>query len=113
MSGDVDIAVSPAKDARQKAPDATAAADTLGWAYYKPGSTKAAATQLTESVQKVPGNPIYRWRLGMAYLADGRSDLAKQSLQRTLAGDPHFPDAASARAASDKTSKQPQPASKQ
>ena len=29
--------------------------------------------------------------LGMAYLADGRSDLAKQSLQRALADDPHSP----------------------
>jgi Tfp pilus assembly protein PilF len=45
----------------------------------------------------------------MAYLADGRLDLAGQSLQRALTSDPHFPDAASARAALDKMSKQQRP----
>ncbi len=70
--GDVNIAVSLARDARQKAPNDPDAADTLGWAYYKLGSRKAAVTQLTESVQKDPHNPQYQYHLGMAYLADGQ-----------------------------------------
>ena len=60
-------------------------------------------------MQKAPQNPVYQYHLGMAYLADGRPDLAKQSLQRALANDPHFPDAASARTALDKASKPLQP----
>ncbi len=111
--GDVNIAVSLARDARQKAPNAPAAADTLGWAYYKLGSAKAAVTQLTESVQKAPHNPEFQYHLGMAYLADGRSDLAKQSLQRALTDDPRFPDAASARTTLARVSTQPPTASKQ
>jgi tetratricopeptide (TPR) repeat protein len=111
--GDVNFAVSLARDARQKVPDSPFAADTLGWAYYKLGNAKAAVTQLTDSVQKDPRNAIFQYHLGMAYLADGRSDLAKQSLRAALADDPHFPDAASARSALDKATKQQQTASKQ
>ena len=83
--GDLNLAVSLAQAARQKAPDVPAAADTLGWAYYKLGSNRAAVTQLMESVQKAPNKAEYQYHLGMAYLADGRSDLGKQSLQRALA----------------------------
>jgi Tfp pilus assembly protein PilF len=50
--------------------------------------------------------------LGMAYLADGRLDMAGQSLQRALTSDPHFPDATNARAALDKVSKQPRSSTK-
>jgi Tfp pilus assembly protein PilF len=42
----------------------------------------------------------------MAYLADGRPELARRSLQLALNDDPHFPDAASARSALDKASKE-------
>jgi Tfp pilus assembly protein PilF len=105
--GDVNLAVSLAQTAKQKMPESPVATDTLGWAYYKLGSTKAAVAQLTESVKKAPHNPVYQYHLGMAYLADGRLDLAGQSLQRALTSDPHFPDATSARAALDKVSKQP------
>jgi Tfp pilus assembly protein PilF len=63
---------------------------------------------LTESVQKAPHNPMYQYHLGMAYLADGRLDLAAQSLQRALS-DPHFSDATNARAALDRVSKKPMP----
>jgi tetratricopeptide (TPR) repeat protein len=107
--GDVNIAVSLAQVARQKMPESPVATDTLGWAYYKLGSTKAAVAELTESVQKAPRNSVYQYHLGMAYLADGRLDLAGQSLRRALTSDPHFPDAASARAALDQVSKQPRP----
>jgi tetratricopeptide (TPR) repeat protein len=104
--GDVNVAVSLAQIAKQKMPASSAATDTLGWAYYKLGSTKAAIAQLTESVQKAPHNPGYQYHLGMAYLADGRLDLAGQSLQRALTSDPHFPNSTSARAALDTVSKQ-------
>jgi predicted Zn-dependent protease len=74
--GDVNVAVSLAQVAKQRMPGSPIATDTLGWAYYKLGSAKAAVAQLTESVQKSPRNPVYQYHLGMAYLADGRLDLA-------------------------------------
>jgi tetratricopeptide (TPR) repeat protein len=107
--GDVNVAVSLAQTAKQRMPESPVATDTLGWAYYKLGSAKAAVAQLTESVQKSPRNPVYQYHLGMAYLADGRLDLAGHSLLRALTSDPHFPDTASARAALDKMSKQQRP----
>jgi tetratricopeptide (TPR) repeat protein len=104
--GDINYAVSLAREARRKAPEAPYAADTLGWAYYKLGSTEAAVAQLAEAVQRVPGSPEYQYHLGMAYGAAGRPSQARQSLERALAIDPHFPGAASALAALDHVSKQ-------
>jgi tetratricopeptide (TPR) repeat protein len=100
--GDVNVAVSLAQVAKQKMPGSPATSDTLGWAYYKLGSADAAVAQLSESVKKVPRNPVYQYHLGMAYLAGGHPELARQSLQLALNIDPHFLDAASARAALDK-----------
>ena len=110
--GDINVAVSLAQVAKQKMPESPATTDTLGWAYYKLGSTKAALAQLTESAKKAPRIPEYQYHLGMAYLADNRADLARQSLQAALSIDPRFPDASNARAALDKASKQPRPAVK-
>jgi len=104
--GDVNVAVSLAQVAKQKMPESPATTDTLGWAYYRLGSTDAAVAQLTESAKKAPRNPLYQYHLGMAYLADGRPELARRSLQLALNDDPHFPDAASARSALDKASKE-------
>jgi tetratricopeptide (TPR) repeat protein len=108
--GDINVAVSLAQIAKQRMPESPATTDTLGWAYYKLGSTKAALTQLTESAKKSPRNPEYQYHLGMAYLADHRPDLARLSLQAALTADPRFPDAAGARTALDQASKQPRPA---
>jgi Flp pilus assembly protein TadD len=110
--GDVNVAVSLAQIAKEKMPASPVTTDTLGWAYYKLGSTRAAVAQLTESAKKAPRNPEYQYHLGMAYLADNRLGLARQSLQAALTADPHFPDAASARAALDQASKPPRPAVK-
>ena len=53
--------------------------------------------QLKESSQKVPGNPIYQYHLGMAYLASRRYDLAGQSIRAALHTDPNFPYASQAK----------------
>jgi tetratricopeptide (TPR) repeat protein len=103
--GDINLAVSLAQVAKQKMPESPATTDTLGWAYYKLGSTKAALAELTESAKKAPRMPEYQYHLGMAYLADNRLDLARQSLQAALSIDPRFPDAGNARAALDQVSK--------
>ena len=52
--GDVNVALSLAQIAKQKLPESPVTTDTLGWAYYKLGSAKAAVAQLTESAQGSP-----------------------------------------------------------
>jgi Flp pilus assembly protein TadD len=103
--GEVTTALTLAQLARQKMPDSATPADTLGWAYYKLGSHESAIIQLGQAVQRAPGNPVYQYHLGMAYLASRKFDSAQSSLQRALRNNPNFPYAASARAALDKMSK--------
>ncbi len=95
--GDVNVALSLAQIAKRATPDSAPAADTLGWAYYKLGSAALAVPQLLQSVQKAPENPIYLYHLGLAYLAMGHSQSAKQCLQRALERTPNFVYAAHAR----------------
>jgi Tfp pilus assembly protein PilF len=61
--------------------------------------------QLKESSEKVPNNPIYRYHLGMAYMASRQFDLAQQSLRAALRTDPQFPYASNAKAALEQISK--------
>ena len=103
--GDVNAAVSLAQIARQKMPDSPITADALGWAYYKLGSLDSAVVQLKESSEKVPNNPIYRYHLGMAFMASRQFELAQNSLRAALRTDPQFPYAANAKAALEQISK--------
>src|SRR6185295_4168073 len=88
--GDVNTAVSLAQVAKQQLPNSPVTADALGWAYYKMGSPASAITQLKESTEKAPENPIYQYHLGMAYAASRRADLAAQALRLALKTDPNF-----------------------
>ena len=97
--GDINRALSLAQQAKQKLPDSPVVSDTIGWAYYKLRSPDAAVTQLSESVRRAPGNPIYHYHLGMAYIAAGRHASAERSLQQALSVNPDFPYAASAKTA--------------
>ncbi len=97
--GDLNVALSLAQQAKQKLADSPVVADTMGWLYYKLRRPEAAVTQLSESVRRVPGNPIYRYHLGMAYMAAGRPNEATSSLQLALSASPNFPYAASAKTA--------------
>ena len=97
--GDINVALSLAQQAKQKLADSPIVADTMGWLYYKLHLPDAAVTQLSESVRRVPGNPIYHYHLGMAYIAAGRLSDAASSLHQALSVNPDFPYAASAKAA--------------
>jgi tetratricopeptide (TPR) repeat protein len=96
--GDVNVALGLAQQAKQRSPNSPVTADVLGWAYYKLGSPESAVTQLKDSVQLVPKNPVFQYHLGMAYLAAGHRDLAQRSLQTALKENPNFLYAASAKA---------------
>ena len=84
---------------------AVVSAATLGWAYYKMGSFKLAISQLEESVRTEPGNALYQYHLGMAYLAARRFDAAGRVLQKALAVEPASPYQAQIREALGKVSK--------
>ena len=105
--GDVNVALSLAQAAKRKMPDSPGAADTLGWAYYKLGSPQSAVVHLRECARKAPTNPVYQYHLGMAYMAAGHVDSAKQSLQQALRDNPDFAYAAMARATLDRISQRP------
>jgi tetratricopeptide (TPR) repeat protein len=96
--GDINVALSLAQAAKQKLPDSPVASDTLGWAYYKAGSSAAAVAQLSDSVRLDPNNPVYNYHLGMVYMSAGRPREAAQSLKRALASS-DFPFASSAKMA--------------
>jgi tetratricopeptide (TPR) repeat protein len=103
--GDINAALSLAQQAKQKLPDSPVVSDTIGWAYYKLGSPRAAITQLGESVRGDPNNPTYNYHLGMAYLAAGRIREAARSLEQALSANPNFSDAPSAKTALNQISK--------
>jgi tetratricopeptide (TPR) repeat protein len=106
--GDLNLAVSLAQSVKQRLPNSPVATDALGWAYYKLGSADSAILQLKTAAQKVPGNPMYQYHLGMAYMAARRYALAERCLQTALNEDPNFLDAGSARAALGKIAGSPQ-----
>jgi tetratricopeptide (TPR) repeat protein len=102
--GDANAALSLAQIAKRATPDSPAAADTLGWAYYKLSSPKLAIAQLQHAVQKDPANPVFMYHLGMAYIEAGNRPAAKRLLQQALQRTPNFVYAADARDALRKVS---------
>jgi Flp pilus assembly protein TadD len=88
-----------AREAKQALPSSPVVADTLGWAFYKLGSYPSAISQLSLCVQKAPGDPEYRYHLGMAYLGAQRFDLAAASFEPVLKGGSDGPYAGNAKAA--------------
>jgi Tfp pilus assembly protein PilF len=54
---------------------------------------------LVQAVAKEPGNALYQYHLGMAYVGTGDITRARTSLEKALALDGSFPDAGDARRA--------------
>lgn len=72
--------------------------DTLGWAYYKLGQYDLALPFLKKSVEKAPQAQILHYHFGAALYKKGDMKLAKEHLQKSLAGDGKFPGAEDAKA---------------
>ena len=86
--------------------DNPAMLDTLGWAHYRTGQYPEAVGVLERVVAKAGQFPIFRYHLGMAYLAAGNTVGAKQELTQAVEkveGD--YPGLAEARAALEKLKK--------
>lgn len=73
--------------------------DTLGWVYYKRDMANLAIQPLEQSVRKDPGNAIYHYHLGLAYLKTGDKDKARGALRQALNLQANFDGAAEARRA--------------
>ena len=80
----LDVAVSLAQKAKQLLPDLDSVSDTLAWVYYKKGNYSGAVPLLQECVEKAPKQASYRYHLGMALLAGGEKDKAKEQLEAAL-----------------------------
>jgi tetratricopeptide (TPR) repeat protein len=61
--------------------------DTVGWAQFKKGDLKGAASTL-ETVTKVPDLAAVHYHLGMTYAASGQTDQAKMQFDKALALEP-------------------------
>jgi tetratricopeptide (TPR) repeat protein len=91
--GDLDSAMTMAQRARQKSPDSTAIADTLGWIYYKKNMTEESIRLFTDLIQKEPKNPVFRYHFGLALLQKGDRPSARRELETAMKNNPSKDDA--------------------
>jgi len=73
--------------------------DTYGWVQFLAGDYQEALRSLRPAAEGLPENPLVRYHVGRAYAALGQVAEARGHLEASLAIDPAFPKAASARAA--------------
>jgi tetratricopeptide (TPR) repeat protein len=71
--------------------------DTLGFVYYKKGLYDSAIGEFTDSLEKIPDNPVVHYHLGLAYYKKGEKGRAKTQLQKALSLDQEFDGADEAR----------------
>jgi Flp pilus assembly protein TadD len=96
-SGDLDQALSLAQRAVQKAPGQPEFSDTIGYVYLKKKMLDSAVRSFNSLVQKYPGNPTYRYHLGMALFETGDKARARKELGTALANHPSEDQAAKIR----------------
>lgn len=58
--------------------------DTLGWIYYKVGDIQAATSILQDAVEQMPNMAIFRYHLGMTYMAGERSTAAIREFEEVV-----------------------------
>ncbi|MFY9329061.1 MAG: tetratricopeptide repeat protein [Georgfuchsia sp.] len=58
--------------------------DTLGWASYKQGKADEAVQLIEDASKKLPDLPVFRYHLGMSYLAIKNKDAARKELEKSL-----------------------------
>ncbi len=58
--------------------------DTLGWIYYKVGDIQAATSLLQDVVEQMPNMAIFRYHLGMSYMAGERTEAAKREFEEIV-----------------------------
>ena len=58
--------------------------DTLGWIYYKTGDIQSAISILQDAVEQMPTNVIFRYHLGMSYMAGERNAAAVREFEEVV-----------------------------
>ncbi len=58
--------------------------DTLGWIYFKVGDIQAATSILQDAVEQMPTNAIFRYHLGMSYMAGERNAAAAREFEEAV-----------------------------
>ena len=58
--------------------------DTLGWTYFRLGKAQDARSLIEGAVRQTPSIPVFRYHLGMTYLALKENDLARREFQVAL-----------------------------
>jgi Flp pilus assembly protein TadD len=67
---------------------------------------KRAAALIREAVEKEPDHPVIRYHLGMAYYKDGKKEMAKLELEKSLELSKEFDGAEEVREVLEKLKKQ-------
>ncbi len=85
---DLDQALTMAQRAKQKMPQDTNVADTLGWIYIKKNLAESAIGIFSELVREEPGKSTYHYHLAMALAQKGDKVAAKKELEAALKDKP-------------------------
>ena len=82
--GSLNEALELAQQAKKQRPDDPHINDTLAWIYYKKGLYQSAVGLLESAVAKNAKDPGYQFHLGMVYLAMGKQEQGRKTLQVAL-----------------------------
>lgn len=91
--GDLDLALRYAETAKRKEPRNPQIDDTLGWIYVKKNLNDNALVIFRSLVKQQPGNPTFRYHLGVALAQSGDTEQARQELNQALRNNPTEKDA--------------------
>jgi tetratricopeptide (TPR) repeat protein len=84
-------AISRSKQALQLAPEDANVLDTVGWVHLQSKQLEKAIRYLEKAVDRKPGSSLYRYHLGLGYLAKGVIELAKGELEEALTSQTNAP----------------------
>jgi Flp pilus assembly protein TadD len=80
----LDRALQLALAAKADLPDHPEVNDTLAYVYLRKQLPSLAIPPLLKAVEKAPGNPVFHYRLGLAYSQVGDTASARRELERAL-----------------------------
>jgi tetratricopeptide (TPR) repeat protein len=76
--------------AKRLAPGDARVTDTMGWVLAQRGAYTSALEELTDAVEQMPGNPVFQYHLGYAYLKSGDKAKARAHLLKALESSQDF-----------------------